>query len=52
MELDEMDWVRAALANAIAEGLSLGDVAEMARHAKTPESFDKAVNELVRATNG
>lgn len=52
IELSEMDWVRAAIANALAEGLSLADVAAMAEHATTPEAFDRAVNELVRTMNG
>lgn len=49
MQLTPMDWVRAALAHAQAEGLSLDDVAAMAEHARTPERFDRDVNELVRA---
>lgn len=52
MSLSPMDWVRAALANADVEGLSLQDVKEMAEHAITAERFDSAVNELVRATKG
>jgi hypothetical protein len=50
--LSSMDWVRSALANAAIEGLALSDVVEMAEHAKTPQLFDRAVNELVRATSG
>jgi len=52
IELSNMDWVRAALANAQTEGLSLDDVLAMAEHADTPEAFDRAVNELVRTMNG
>lgn len=52
LELSPMDWVRAALENADVEGLSLQDVKAMAEHASTPERFDYAVNELVRAMRG
>lgn len=52
LNLSPMDWVRAALVNADVEGLSLQDVKAMAEHASTPERFDSAVNELVRATKG
>ena len=52
MNLSSMDWVRAALANAQAEGLTIDDVLAMAEHAKTTEAFDRAVNELVRAKSG
>jgi hypothetical protein len=47
-----MDWIRAAIANAQNEGLTLQDIATMAEHAKTPQDFDRAVNELIRATVG
>jgi len=50
--LSDMDWVRAALSNAVIEGLTLNDVAECARHAASPERFDSAVNELARMTVG
>lgn len=52
MNLTAMEWVKAALANGLAEGLSLQDVAAMAEHARTPERFDFAVNELIRAKVG
>lgn len=52
LHLTAMDWCRAALANAHAEGLSLQDVIAMAEHARTPERFDFAVNELIRAKVG
>lgn len=48
----DMDWVRAALENAKQERLTLDDVIMMAEWAHTPEDFDRAVNELVRATVG
>lgn len=35
-EPDEMDWVRAAIADAIIEGMTLHDLAAMSEHAKTP----------------
>ena len=47
-----MDYVRAALSNAVTEGLSLIDVAECARHAETAERLDHAVNQLVIMTVG
>lgn len=48
MHLTAMDWIRAAIANAQAEGMDLSDLAAMARHAQTPEHFDRAVNELAQ----
>ena len=50
MNLTAMDYIRAALANAIASNLSLTDAARMAEHATTPQEFDKAVNMLATAT--
>ena len=52
MNLSPMDYTRAAICNAIAEGMSLRDLFAMAEHARTCERFDTAVNELARATNG
>jgi hypothetical protein len=52
MELTSMEWVRAALQNAGVEGLTLQDTIAMAEHARTPERFDYAVNELVRTVRG
>jgi len=52
LDLTAMSWVRAALTNALVEGLEIEDVAMMAEHADTPQAFDEAVNELVRATVG
>lgn len=52
MRLSHMDWIREAIRNAKAEGLTLDDIAAMAEHAKTPRDFDTAVNELIRATVG
>ena len=42
-----MDWVKAALQNA-----KLEDLIRMAEWADSAEEWDRAVNELVRATNG
>ena len=41
-----MDWVRAAIANALIEDMTVLDLYEMAEHAETAESFDDAVNIL------
>ena len=41
-----MDYVRAAICNAIVENMDIQDLWAMAEHAKTPEDFDRAVNEL------
>ena len=49
-DLRPMDYVRGALANAIAEGLDLIDLFSMAEHARTCAEWDTAVNELVQAT--
>ena len=46
MTLTSMDYIRAALFNAGASGLTFTDLIEAAIHAKTPEDFDKAVNLL------
>lgn len=45
-----MDYVRGALFNAFASGLTLEEVAAMAVNAETPEDFDRAVNMLAMAT--
>ena len=50
MYLTPMDYVRAAICNAIAEGMSLNDLFAMAQHARTCERFDAAVNELASAS--
>ena len=47
-----MDWIRAALANASHEGLTTHDLTKAAEHATTARDFDRAVNWLVRATQG
>jgi hypothetical protein len=46
MEFTEMDWVRAAIANALIEEMTVFDLYEMAQHAETVESFEDAVNIL------
>ena len=46
MEFTAMDWVRAAIANALIEDMTVLDLYEMAEHAETAESFDDAVNIL------
>lgn len=45
-ELTDMDYLRAALANAVNSGLNLHDVLEMAMKAKNMRQFDYAVNVL------
>ena len=50
MDLAPMDYVRGALCNAIAEGLTVRDLYAMAEHAETCERFDNAVNELASAS--
>ena len=52
IDLSEMDYVRGAIANAQAEGLTLDDLEQMAEYAEDGERFDAAVNELVRTLNG
>jgi len=52
LDLTAMDYTRSALANANAEGLTLEDVVAMAEYAETPQSFDQAVNELIRSIVG
>lgn len=46
---DSMDWVVAALASAVEEGLTLEEVYMVAVDAETPEAFDDAVNTVVLA---
>lgn len=50
MELTDMDYIRGALYNAIASGLTLQEVTDMAEHADTPQDFDEAVNIFSTAT--
>lgn len=47
MILQPMDYVRAAIAQAMVENLTLDDLWRCAEHADTPETFDAAVNLLV-----
>jgi hypothetical protein len=46
MDLTPMDYVRAALANAMIEGMTAEDLFFMAMHAQTARDFDDAVNML------
>lgn len=41
-----MDYIRSALSNAHASGLTLGDVLLMSIHAQDAKQFDEAVNIL------
>ena len=52
IEITDMDYVRAAIANALAEGLSITDVWKAAEMAEAAEDFDDAVNLLVSAGAG
>lgn len=52
MTLTNMDWVREVLDQAKRENLSLDDIRRMAEWADSPQEWDRAVNELIRATNG
>lgn len=47
-ELDEMDFVRAAIANAKAENMTLDDLEACAEHAADVDDFDYAVNLLAQ----
>jgi len=46
MKLTEMDYVRAAIYNAAASGITFAEFAEMAAHAETGKDLDNAVNLL------
>ena len=48
LELSDMDYVRGAIANALAEDMTLADLWKCAAHAKNAEDFDKAVNLLAQ----
>ena len=45
-DFTEMDWVRAAIMNAHAEGMTVEDLLQMVANAETGEDFDEAVNLL------
>lgn len=47
-KLSDMDYVRGAIANAMAEDMTLDDLWKCAAHAKDVEDFDKAVNLLAQ----
>ena len=49
MTLTAMDYIRAALANAMAEDLDLADVWQAIEQAETPTQFDANVNAIVQA---
>lgn len=48
VQLAPMDYVRAAIANAQAEAMTLTDLQHAAQHAATCERFGAAVNELAQ----
>ena len=43
-----MDYVRGAIANALAEGMTVEDLLYCSTHAKTAKDFDTAVNLLAQ----
>lgn len=47
-KLSDMDYVRGAIANALAEDMTLNDLWKCAAHAKTTADFDTAVNLLAQ----
>lgn len=47
-----MDYVKAALWNALAEDMTVEDLCRMAEHAETCDAFDDAVNELAMTCPG
>lgn len=49
-ELVPMDWVRDALANGLASGLTAEDLLKAAWHADSVEGFNEAVNIMGLAT--
>jgi len=49
MNLRPMDYVRAALANAMVEDMDITDLWRAAEEAKTPGDFDERVNAMVHA---
>ena len=52
IDLTDMDYVRGAIANAMAEGMALSDLWECAAHAENCEVFDTAVNLLAQMKGG
>ena len=48
MDLDAMTYIRAAIANALVEDMTIKDLWAMAEYAPTPQSFDAAVNTLAQ----
>ena len=49
MTLTPMDYIRAALAQAMAEDLDLSDVWDAIEQAETPSQFDANVNAIIQA---
>lgn len=49
MNLTPMDYIRAALANAMAEDLDIADIWQAIEHAETPAAFDANINTIVQA---
>lgn len=48
MTLSAMDYVRGAIANALAEDMNLADLWKCAAYAKNAKDFDNAVNLLAQ----
>lgn len=47
IQLEQIDWVKSALFNAMHSGLTLEDVCEASRHAESAEAFDEAISFLI-----
>jgi len=47
-KLEPMDYVRGAIANALAEGMTVEDLLYCSTHAKSTKDFDTAVNLLAQ----
>ena len=52
IRLNTMDYLRDALANAKASGLTLQDVIAAAEHAASPQGFNDAVNIMGETKKG
>lgn len=48
MHITAMDYTRAAILNALHEGMTLDDLWRASEHAATPQDFDRAVNTLAQ----
>ena len=51
LELTDMDYIRSAIAQLMADGLEIDDAWRVAEHAETPQDMDNAANILCAATH-